>query len=152
MPGLLFDQQFGLLPNAPVYLCAILGFWTLLRRRLAVALPLLLIIVPYALAVAMYAMWWAGYSSPARFLVPITLPLAMPGLISAALFAFLFSFYELLVSLFLAGAKVQTLTVRIWNSLQLDVDPTIAAVSTFLIAVTVLALVANALIRRSNET
>ena len=82
----------------------------------------------------------------------ITLPLAMPGLISAALFAFLFSFDELLVSLFLAGAKVQTLTVRIWNSLQLDVDPTIAAVSTFLIAVTVLALVANALIRRSNET
>ena len=55
VPGLLFDQQFGLLPNAPVYLCAILGFWTLLRRRLFVALATLLVVVPYATAVAMYA-------------------------------------------------------------------------------------------------
>jgi hypothetical protein len=78
IPGLLFDQQFGLLPNAPVYLCAILGLWTLLRRRFFVALATLLVIVPYAAVVAMYAMWWAGYSPPARFLVPISLPLALP--------------------------------------------------------------------------
>jgi hypothetical protein len=78
LPGLLFDQQFGLLPNAPVYLCALLGLWTLLRRRPSVALATLLVVVPYLLAVGMYAMWWAGYSSPARFLVPISLPLAIP--------------------------------------------------------------------------
>jgi hypothetical protein len=78
LPGLLFDQQFGLLPSAPVYLCAVLGMWTLLRRRPAVAVSTLTVVVPYVLAVAMYAMWWAGYSSPARFLVPISLPLAIP--------------------------------------------------------------------------
>lgn len=79
----------------------------------------------------------------------ITVPLAVPALISAALFAFLSSFDELLISLFLAGAQTQTITVRIWNSLQMDVDPSIAAVSSVLIAVTVVVLAANAFLQKS---
>jgi len=78
----------------------------------------------------------------------ITLPLVLPGVLSAALFAFLTSFDELLIPLFLAGVEVQTLTVRIWNSLLLEVDPTIAAVSSFLIGVTTTVLGASALLRR----
>ena len=66
----------------------------------------------------------------------VVLPIALPGVMSAALFAFLASFDELLISLFLAGVRAQTLPVRIWNSLNLQVEPTIAAVSAFLIAVT----------------
>src|SRR5215510_12617857 len=46
----------------------------------------------------------------------VTLPLIAPGIVSAALFAFLTSFDELLIPLFLAGVEVQTLTVRVWNS------------------------------------
>src|SRR2546425_10195850 len=78
----------------------------------------------------------------------VTLPLIAPGVVSAALFAFLTSFDELLIPLFLAGVEVQTLTVRVWNSLLLEVDPTIAAVSSFLIAVTCAVLGASALLRR----
>lgn len=78
----------------------------------------------------------------------VTLPLAAPGLISAALFAFLASFDELLIALFLGGLHTETLTVRIWNSLSLQVEPTIAAVSTCLITVVILALAANVLVRR----
>jgi putative spermidine/putrescine transport system permease protein len=78
----------------------------------------------------------------------VTLPLIMPGVLSAALFAFLTSFDELLIPLFLAGVEVQTLTVRVWNSLLLEVDPTIAAVSSFLIGVTTAVLGASALLRR----
>ncbi len=78
----------------------------------------------------------------------VTLPLAVPGLVSAALFAFLTSFDELLISLFLAGVQSQTLTVRIWNSLSLEVDPTITAVSSLLIALTVAILVVNALFQK----
>ena len=59
-----------------------------------------------------------------------------PGIMSAALFAFLASFDELIIALFLAGARAQTLPVRIWNSLHLEIEPVIAAVSAFLIAVT----------------
>lgn len=78
VPGLLFDQQFGLLPNAPVYICALLGFWTLFRQVPRVATSVAAVVVPYSLVAAMYAMWWAGYSSPARFLVPVSLALAIP--------------------------------------------------------------------------
>jgi putative spermidine/putrescine transport system permease protein len=67
--------------------------------------------------------------------------------LSAALFAFLASFDELLISLFLAGVRAQTLPVRIWNSLNLQVEPTIAAVSAFLIAVTTLIIVIEAILR-----
>lgn len=81
----------------------------------------------------------------------VTLPLAAPGLISAALFSFLTSFDELLISLFLAGVQAQTLTVRIWNNLALEIEPTIAAVSTVLIAVTVLALGLNAILQRARQ-
>jgi putative spermidine/putrescine transport system permease protein len=81
----------------------------------------------------------------------ITLPLILPGLLSAALFAFLTSFDELLIPLFLSGVEVQTLTVRIWNSLVLEVDPTIAAVSSFLIGVTAVVLGASALLRGRSD-
>lgn len=78
----------------------------------------------------------------------VVVPLALPGLVSAALFAALASFDELVISLFLAGVRGQTLPVRIWNSLTLEIEPTIAAVSTLLIAVTALALAADTLVRR----
>ena len=81
----------------------------------------------------------------------VTLPLIAPGILSAALFAFLTSFDELLIPLFLSGVETQTLTVRIWNSLQLEVDPTIAAVSSFLIGVTAAILGASAVLRRRGE-
>src|SRR5207245_2385858 len=81
----------------------------------------------------------------------ITLPLIFPGLLSAALFAFLTSFDELLIPLFLSGVEVQTLTVRVWNSLVLEVDPTIAAVSSFLIGVPITVLGASALFRGRGE-
>ena len=78
-----------------------------------------------------------------RVFCRVVLPIMLPGVLSAALFAFLASFDELLISLFLAGVHAQTLPVRIWNSLNLQVEPTIAAVSAFLIAVTTLILAAD---------
>lgn len=78
----------------------------------------------------------------------VVLPLAAPGIVSAALFAFLASFDELVISLFVAGVGGQTLPVRIWNSLTMELEPTIAAVSTVLIAVTVAVLLADLGVRR----
>lgn len=77
----------------------------------------------------------------------IVLPIALPGVMSAALFAFLASFDELLIALFLSGVRAQTLPVRIWNSLNLQVEPTIAAVSAFLIGVTTVILAADGVLR-----
>lgn len=76
--GLLLDQQFGLLPNAPVYALAFAGLWPLWQRRRRVAVELVAVVAPYVLAVAGFHMWWGGRSSPVRFLVPILLPMALP--------------------------------------------------------------------------
>ena len=73
--GLLFDQQFGLITTAPIYLLALAGGIVLFRQRPRLAIELLLIAVPYAMTAASFAMWWAGSAAPARFLVAV-LPLA----------------------------------------------------------------------------
>ncbi|MCA1326404.1 ABC transporter permease [Herbaspirillum sp. alder98] len=72
----------------------------------------------------------------------ITLPIIAPGLMSACIFAFLSSFDELLIALFLAGSSGQTLPVRIWNAVLFQLDPKIAAVSAFLVLVSIIALLA----------
>jgi len=77
----------------------------------------------------------------------VVIPLAFPGILSSALFAFLASFDELIISLFLAGVRAETLPVRIWNSLHLEIEPVIAAVSAFLIGVTGLVLLFDAMVR-----
>jgi putative spermidine/putrescine transport system permease protein len=77
----------------------------------------------------------------------VVIPIAAPGLISAAMFAFLASFDELVIALFVSGVQAQTLPVRIWNSLTMELEPTIAAVSTVLIAMTVLILLLDAGLR-----
>lgn len=76
--GLLLDQQFGLIPSAPIYLVAFAGLGVLWRRDRRLTAELLIATVPYVAAVAGFHMWWAGRSSPARFLVPVLLPLALP--------------------------------------------------------------------------
>ena len=77
--GLLFDQQFGVLPAAPVLLCALAGLVVLTRRSWPLAAALVLLVAPYSLVVGAYQMWWGGNSSPGRFIIPIMLPLAIPA-------------------------------------------------------------------------
>jgi putative spermidine/putrescine transport system permease protein len=63
----------------------------------------------------------------------ITLPLILPGILAGAVFAFIMSFDELVVTLLLAGPALQTLPIRIFNYVQYSSDPTISAISTCLI-------------------
>lgn len=68
----------------------------------------------------------------------VTLPLLRPGLVTALLFTFIISFDEVTVSLFLVGPDVTTLPVRIFAHIQDSGSPVIAAISTVLVALTVL--------------
>ncbi|GAA2855274.1 ABC-type spermidine/putrescine transport system permease subunit II [Aminobacter niigataensis] len=140
------SARFGLVGFKP---------WIALAHSV-VALPVVLIILQSTLKTIDPNLERAAMisgCSRAGVLRHVVLPLAMPGLISALLFSFLTSFDELLISLFLAGIRAETLPVRIWNSLLLEVEPTIAAVSSLLIAMTIVALVIEWTIRkmRSNE-
>lgn len=73
--GILFDQGFGVLATAPVLAAALAGF----ARTRRLALEWAVVAAPYLLSVTTFAMWWAGSSGPARFLVPLLLPLAIPA-------------------------------------------------------------------------
>ncbi len=79
VPGLLIDQQFGLLASAPALALAAVSLRTSgwrADRAVRVRLLVLGLSVIYLFTVAAYRMWWGGLSAPARFLVPIVLPLA----------------------------------------------------------------------------
>ena len=117
------------------------------------ALPVVLLILLSALQSVDVQFERAALSlgaSRSRMMRTVVVPLAMPGIVSGALFAFLASFDELVISLFLTNIDTETLPVRIWNSLHLEVEPTIAAVSAFLVAVTGLVLIVEAVLRRSH--
>jgi putative spermidine/putrescine transport system permease protein len=81
----------------------------------------------------------------------VTLPIVRPGVLAGALFAFITSFDELIVALFVSGTGAVTLPRKMWESLRQDIDPTIAAVSTVLIVASILLLLSAELLRQRGE-
>lgn len=68
----------------------------------------------------------------------VVLPQMKPALLTGSLFAFLTSWDELVMALFLTGTDSKTLPRQMWSTLQFDRDPTLAAVSTLLLLVPIL--------------
>lgn len=81
----------------------------------------------------------------------VTFPLIKPGVISGALFAFITSFDEIVIAIFLSGSQAITLPRRMWDSIHEEIDPTIAAVSSLLIFTSILLLLSVAILRRRGE-
>ncbi len=81
----------------------------------------------------------------------VTLPIIRPGVFAGALFAFITSFDELIVALFVSGSGAVTLPRKMWDSLRQEIDPTIAAVSTVLITFSIVILLAAELLRQRAE-
>ena len=83
LTGLFFDQRFGLLAYAPVLAAAFAGLVLMAvrgtHRRLAI--EMLFVLVPYLVTVTHFAMWWGGWSAPARFAAPVLPMLAVPAAI-----------------------------------------------------------------------
>jgi putative spermidine/putrescine transport system permease protein len=70
----------------------------------------------------------------------VVLPMVRPALYASLLFAFLTSFDNAVLSLFLVSPRMQTLPISVYNYVQYSLDPAVAAISTLLMAVSVLAL------------
>jgi putative spermidine/putrescine transport system permease protein len=79
----------------------------------------------------------------------VIVPCAMPGILAGALFAFMTSWDEIVVNLFVTSRNVYTLPRKIWDGIQDNVSPSVAAVATILIALTLAALAARFLLRRA---
>ena len=81
----------------------------------------------------------------------VTLPLIMPGVISGAIFAFVTSFDEIVVALFIASPAQHTLPRQLFSGLRDNLDPSIVAIATVLIAVSVAMMAVVELLRWRSE-
>lgn len=73
-------------------------------------------------------------AGPGRIFRTVTLPLIVPGVLGGAVFAFVTSFDEVVLSIFLAGPSVKTLPVRIWEEVRVEYTPLVAVAATVMIA------------------
>ena len=80
----------------------------------------------------------------------VILPLIRPGLLAGSLLAFIISFDELVISMFICGTK-RTLPVRIWEDIRLELTPTLAAVSTVLICISMIAFYLTTFFQKKTE-
>ena len=81
----------------------------------------------------------------------VTFPAIRPGMVAGALFAFLVSWDEVVLSVMMASPTLQTLPVKMWTTLRQDLTPVIAVASTLLIGLSVMIMVIAATLRRRNE-
>lgn len=78
----------------------------------------------------------------------VTLPLILPGVLAGALFAFITSWDEIVIAIFLTSPLLRTLPVVMWSQVRTEVDPTIAAAATILTIVTTLIFLLAVIFRR----
>ena len=90
-------------------------------------------------------------ASPWEARLRVTLPGIRHGLFSAAIFSFLISWDEVVLAIFMASPSLQTLPVKVWTTLRQDLTPVIAAASTLLVALTVLLMIAAAVLRKGKS-
>ncbi|MFN0262743.1 ABC transporter permease [Tepidamorphus sp. 3E244] len=81
----------------------------------------------------------------------IIMPLILPGMISGALFAFVTSLDEIVTVLFLADVEQRTIPRQMWSGIREQISPTILAVATILVAISIALLTTVELLRRRSE-
>lgn len=118
------------------------------------ATPLVVVIVSSALRAYDQSLERAARSLGAGYFMSlwhVTIPLIRPAILSGAAFAFLASFDEVVVAIFVGGPAATTLPKRMWDNVRHEIDPTLTAVSTLLVLGSVLLLAGVEAVRRSAE-
>ncbi len=120
----------------------------------ALGVPFVIVTVTATLVGFDRSLYNAGLSlgaNPVRVFMDVVLPLIRPGVISGGLFAFVTSFDEVVLVLFLAGPEQRTIPRQMFSGLREQINPTILAVATLLVFVSVGLLVSLELLRRRSE-
>ncbi len=139
-----FYSTYGLVATYPGLIIA----------HAALGIPFVIISVTATLAGFDNSLYHAGLSmgaSPVKAFFDITVPLIRPGVISGALFAFVTSFDEVVLVLFLSGPGQRTIPRQMFSGLREQINPTILAVATLLIVISILLLLSLELLRRRSE-
>lgn len=87
-------------------------------------------------------------ASPTKTFIHVTLPILRPGLIISALFAFIQSFDETVVAIFISGRGAETLPRKMFDSIRQEADPVIAVISTLLFLAVLLGVTAPLVVAR----
>jgi putative spermidine/putrescine transport system permease protein len=118
------------------------------------ATPLVIVIVASALRSRDRTIEYAARSLGAgyfRTLWEVVMPLIRPAVLSGAAFAFLASFDEVIVAIFVGGPAATTLPKRMWDNVRNEIDPTLTAISSLLVLGSLLLLGGVELVRRSSR-
>jgi len=128
-------------------------FWGYVGAHCVLAIPFVVVNVTASLTNFDTQLLRAGANlgaSPLTVFRKITLPIILPGVFAGAIFAFVTSFDEVVVSLFIQAPGIQTLPVKMFISVANEVDPTIAAAATIVLLISA-SLLAVANMRNRKE-
>ncbi|MBO9395390.1 ABC transporter permease [Shimia sp. R9_1] len=129
-------------------------YWGVVLAHAALGIPFVIITVTATLVGFDHSLTRAAASmgaNPVTTFYRIQMPLILPGVISGALFAFITSFDEVVVVIFVGSAKQQTLPWQMFTGLREQISPTILAVATILVAISIALLTTVELLRRRSE-
>jgi putative spermidine/putrescine transport system permease protein len=132
--ALLYQLQTWHLVGSPT------GIWL---AHLVVAFPFCVRVVAVSAAAIDPQLVRAARSlgaSPVRAFLTIVVPLLRPGIVAGAFLTAVISLGEVAVSVFVSGANTVTVPVRIYSASQIQIEPTIAAVSTVLLIASVIVI------------
>ena len=129
-------------------------YWGVVLAHAALGIPFVIITVTATLVSFDRSLTRAAASmgaGPVRTFFKVQMPLILPGVVSGGLFAFITSFDEVVVVLFLGAAGQKTLPWQMFTGLREQISPTILAAATVLVAISVLLLATLELLRRRSE-
>lgn len=90
-------------------------------------------------------------AGPIRMFLTVVIPQLVPSLVAAAFLAFLGSFDEVVISWFLAGPNTVTLPIKMYNDLQWELSPVIAAISAMLTGISLLVSIVAIVLRKGTS-
>lgn len=129
-------------------------FWGVVLAHAILGIPFVIITVTATLVGFDRSLTRAASSlgaGPLTTFRRVQLPLILPGVISGALFAFITSFDEVVVVIFVGSAQQQTLPWQMFIGLREQISPTILAVATLMVGLSILLLATLEGLRRRNE-
>ena len=129
-------------------------YWGVVLAHAALGIPFVIITVTATLVGFDRSLTRAAANlgaNPVTTFFKIQMPLILPGVISGGLFAFITSFDEVVVVIFVGSAGQQTLPWQMFNGLREQISPTILAVATILVSISIVLLTVVEILRRRSE-
>jgi len=129
-------------------------YWGVVLAHAALGIPFVIITVTATLVGFDHSLTRAAANmgaDPVTTFFKVQMPLILPGVISGGLFAFITSFDEVVVVIFVGSAKQQTLPWQMFIGLREQISPTILAVATILVVISIALLATVEMLRRRSE-